>query len=155
MLSFAQIILRRFILLFLALFLIVGALVHYWMKELHISQTKESLRHAIELIALEIPNTPDLEKFAQKIHEVLLLRVTFINEAGDVLAESNKDKSLMDNHKYRDEIVAATQEKFGYKIRYSDSVKQHFLYAAKEYKDERGVIYIRLAIELNNINNHI
>ena len=155
MLSFAQIILRRFLLLFLGLFLVVGALVYYWMKAFYISQTQESLRHSIELIALELPRVTNLDLFAQRIHETLDLRVTFVDQEGNVLAESNKEKSLMDNHKFRDEIVAASKEDFGYKIRYSHSVNQHFLYAAKEYKQGNKLLFIRLAIALQNINEHI
>ena len=155
LLSFAQIILRRFLLLFIALFIVVGALIYYWMKAFYISQTQESLRHSIELIALEIPNVADLDTFANRIHETLSLRVTFVNEEGVVLAESNRDKTLMDNHKYRDEIVASSQKKFGYKIRFSHSVNQHFLYAAKEYEVRGEKLYIRLAIALQSINDHI
>ena len=155
MLSFAQIILRRFLLLFIGLFIVVGGLVYYWMKAFYISQTQESLRHSIELVALAIPNATNLDAFANRIHETLSLRVTFIDKEGHVLAESNKDKTLMDNHKYRDEIVASSQKEFGYKIRYSHSVNQHFLYAVKKYEVHGEVLYIRLAIALQSINDHI
>jgi signal transduction histidine kinase len=154
-LSFAQIILRKFLLLFLGLFIVVGALVYYWMKAFYIAQTEESLRHSIELVSLQLAHTPNLDSFAKEIHQKLDLRVTFIDKDGNVLAESNKDKSLMDNHKDRDEIIASTNKKIGFKIRYSQSVNQHFLYAAKESKELSEVRYIRLAIALKSINDHI
>lgn len=155
MLSFAQIILKRFFLLFLTLFIVVGALVYYWVKEFYITQVQESLRHSIELIALEIHNVEDLDAFAQNIHKKLNLRVTFVDKDGRVLAESNKDKSLLDNHKYRDEIVTARVDEFGYKIRHSDSVDRSFLYAAKKFQINGEPLFIRLAIALQNVNDHI
>lgn len=153
--SFTQIVFRRFLLLFVALFLIVGALVYYSMKAFYITQTKESLRHSIEIVSLQLANIDNLDSFAQEIHSRLGLRVTFISQEGQVLAESNKDKTLMDNHKNRSEILASKDEDIGYIIRYSHSVNQHFLYAAKKYTQDSRVRYIRLAIALKSINDHI
>lgn len=153
--SFAQIVLRRLFILFIGLFIVVGGLIYYWMKAFYISQMQESLSQSIEIIALEIPRTPDLDTFAQKIHEKLNLRVTIIDQKGIVLAESNKNKELMDNHKYRDEIISASTQDFGYTLRYSDSVNRSFLYAAKEFDYGKERLYIRLAVALKSINEHI
>jgi len=135
--SFAQIVLRRLFILFIGLFIVVGGLIYYWMKAFYISQMQESLSQSIEIIALEIPRTPDLDTFAQKIHEKLNLRVTIIDQKGIVLAESNKNKELMDNHKYRDEIISASTQDFGYTLRYSDSVNRSF------YMRQKSLIMVK------------
>lgn len=155
MLSFAQIIFRRFFLLFLGLFIIVSALVYYWVKEFYIIQKQESLRHSIELISFEIKNRQNLDAFAKRIHEKLELRVTFIDKDGKVLAESNKDKSLLDNHKYREELVAARANEFGYAIRHSNSLNRPFLYVAKKFEIDDNPLFIRLAVGVENANDYI
>ena len=155
MLNFQQIILRKFLSLFLVLFLIIGGIVYYWMQEFYIEQTKESLRNSIELISFEIEQHKDLDTFALEVKKALKLRLTIVDFEGNVIAESHKDKSKMDNHKYRYEIVESTTQEFGYKIRYSKTTKQDLLYLAKEFKNPSGTIYIRLAAELKSINHQI
>lgn len=155
MLNFQQIILRKLFLLFSILFIIIGAIVYYWMKEFYIAQTKESLTNSIELISFEVYQHSDLDKFAQEVRTSLKLRLTVVSFEGEVIAESHKDKTKMDNHKYRDEIIQSTQQNYGYIIRYSKSTKQDLLYVAKEYTSKEGTIYIRLAKELKSINAQI
>jgi len=155
-LNFQQIILRKFFILFLTLMIVIGGIVYYWMKAFYVEQTKESLVQSAELIALELKHHPhEFDKFAHKVHDTLGIRVTFIDANGNVLAESDKDKSTMDNHKYRDEIVAANTAPFGYKIRYSKTIEQYFLYVAKRYDIDEKKIYIRLAVQLKSINEQI
>ena len=137
------------------LFLIIGAIVYYWMKEFYIEQTKESLRNSIELISYDLERHENLDTFAQEVKKALKLRLTIVDFEGVVIAESHKDKTKMDNHKYRYEIMESTSQEFGYKIRYSKTTKQDLLYLAKEYKNPSGTIYIRLAAELKSINEQI
>jgi signal transduction histidine kinase len=125
------------------------------MKEFYIEQTKESLRNSIELISFQIQEHKDIDSFALEVKKALKLRLTIVDFEGNVIAESHKDKSKMDNHKYRDEIIESTTQEFGYKIRYSKTTKQDLLYLAKEYKHPTGTIYIRLAAELKSINHQI
>ncbi|MBN2817127.1 MAG: sensor histidine kinase [Campylobacterales bacterium] len=156
MLNFQQIILKKFFSLFLVLFIIVGSIVYYWMKAFYIEQTKSSLVNSVELISLELAHSPyKLDDFARKVHDKLGIRVTLIDVDGNVLAESDKDKSTMDNHKYRDEIVASNRESYGYKIRYSKTIEQYFLYVAKRYEVQGEILYIRLAVQLKSINEQI
>lgn len=126
------------------------------MKAFYIEQTKSSLVNSVELISLELAHSPyKLDDFARKVHDKLGIRVTLIDVDGNVLAESDKDKSTMDNHKYRDEIVASNRESYGYKIRYSKTIEQYFLYVAKRYEVQGEILYIRLAVQLKSINEQI
>ncbi len=125
------------------------------MKEFYISQTKESLSNSIELISIKIQEQNDIDAFALQVKKALNLRITIVDFQGNVIAESHKDKSKMDNHKYRDEIVQSTKQEFGYKIRYSKTTQEDLLYVVKEYKNKTGTIYIRLAAELKSINEQI
>jgi len=105
-LSFHQIILRKFIFVFFILFLIVAGIVYYWSKDFYISQTRDALLNDIELISFELQKNSDLDQLATKIKKNINLRLTIISKDGTVIAESHKDKTKMDNHRDRDEIVS-------------------------------------------------
>ncbi len=155
MLKFHQIVLRKFLFIFTILFLIVGAIVYYWTKEFYITQTKDALLDNIKIIAFEIKDDYNFDRLATNIKNSLNIRVTVINKDGLVIAESNKDKLKMDNHKDRYEIIQANSAEYGYKIRYSHTVDKDLLYIAKRYTIQNQTIYIRLSKELNSIDEQI
>ncbi len=156
MLKFHQIVLRKFLTLFIALFIIVGGIVYYWVYEFYLNASKETLKQNIELIAMQIQNNPsDLDLLAKEIKDTLNLRLTIINNDGDILAESHKDKSKMENHKYRDEVMQANDNAFGYKTRYSKTLHKDLLYVVKKYTIHNKTVYIRLSREINGIQNEI
>ena len=155
MLTFQQIILRKFFILFFILFIAVGAITYYWLKEFYISQAKESLKQSLELITFAIDNETKLDILAQKIKTNLNTRVTIIDINGKVIAESHEDLTKMDNHKYRAEIMQSNEEDYGYVIRYSNTLQEHMLYIAKKHTFNNHTVYIRLAKELKNINSQI
>jgi len=155
LLKFHQIVLRKFFFIFTILFLIVGAIVYYWTKEFYITQTKDALLDNIKIIAFEIKDDYNFDRLATNIKNSLNIRVTVINKDGLVIAESNKDKLKMDNHKDRYEIIQANSAEYGYKIRYSHTVDKDLLYIAKRYTIQNQTIYIRLSKELNSIDEQI
>ena len=155
MLSFHQIVLRKFVVIFSILFFIVGGIIYFWTKDFYVTQTKDSLLNNIEIISFELQKGSDFDAMAHKIKTNLDLRLTMISQDGTVVAESHKDKTKMDNHKYRDEIMQANQEEYGYKIRHSNTIDKDLLYIVKKYPYNNETIYIRLAKELQSINNQI
>jgi signal transduction histidine kinase len=154
-LKFHQIVLRKFLTLFVTLFLIVGGIVYYWTYEFYIQSTKDALTQDIELLCITLRNDTNLDRLAADVKKSLHLRLTLIDEDGNILAESHKDKTTMDNHKYRDEIVQARKEDIGYKIRHSKTLGKDLLYVVKKYTIHNKVIYIRLAQEIKGIQNEI
>ena len=155
MLSFHQRVLRKFIFLFSLLFFILGTITYYWSKEFYLTQTKESLLNTIEIISFDLQDKKNHDLLGKKIKESLQLRLTIVAQNGLVLTESHKNKKEMDNHKYRDEIIQAQSEPYGYQIRHSDSINKDLLYIAKKYTYNNTIVYIRLAKELKSINEQI
>jgi signal transduction histidine kinase len=133
----------------------VGGIVHYWTKNFYINQTKISLLHNIELIALELQEIQNVDALALQVKKNLKLRITVVDRSGKVIAESHEDKTKMDNHRYRDEIVQSDSQDYGMIIRYSDTVKRDYLYVAKKYKFNDSFVYIRMARELEKIENDL
>lgn len=155
MLNFHQLILRKFLLIFSLLFIALGVVVYFWVKEFHIEQTKTALINNIKILSLDIPHCDNLDKLAKDIKNDLGLRLTLIDIDGNIVAESHKDKTKMENHKYRDEVIESNKEKYGYKIRHSDTLKKDFLYVVKRYDNFKNPMYIRLSREIKSIHEDI
>jgi signal transduction histidine kinase len=130
-------------------------MVYYWSKDFYIAQTKDALLNDIEIISFELQKNSNLDLLATKIKKNIKLRLTIISQDGTVIAESHKDKTKMDNHRYRDEIIQADKERYGYKIRHSKTINKDLLYIAKKFTLNNRTIYIRLSKELKNINEQI
>jgi len=150
-LKFHQIILRKFLILFTFLFIIIGVIVHYWTYEYYLESSKQSLLQDVELISYTLDKNTDLDLLAKKIKNNLQLRLTIIDQNGLILAESDKDKKSMDNHRYRPEILQSDRENFGYSIRYSRTLQRDMLYVVKKVSFNDKYIYIRLAKEIKGI----
>lgn len=155
MLKIHQIYLRKFFFLFFALFLIIGGVVYFWIKDFYINQTKTSLQHNLELISISLCTHQNLDQLAQETKEKLKIRLTIIDNEGKVIAESHEDKSKMENHKYRDEIMQTQKSEYGYIIRHSATIDQDLLYVAKRYTIDDKVYYIRMARGLEKISSQI
>ncbi len=151
MLKLHQIYFRKFVLIFILLFVIVGAIVYTWLKDIYINQVENSLLENIKIISLHVKNKTDLDKLAQEIKKDLNIRLTIINEDGKVIAESHKDKTTMDNHKYREEIMEAKNKDFGQIIRHSATLDKDLLYVAKKFDHT----YIRMAKDVDKINKKL
>jgi len=84
------------------------------------------------------------------------VRTTIIDADGQVLADSEKDPRLMENHSTRPEIISARKSGFGEKIRFSHTLQRKMMYVALRFKKKRGGIYfIRTAKNLSDIENTI
>ena len=155
MLKLHQYYLRKFIVLFSILFLVVGAIIYYWLKNFYIEQTKESLLHNIQIISYNVDKNSNLDKYIKNIKNDLNIRVTIINIDGVVLAESDEDKELMENHKYREELMQSNSQDYGSIIRHSKTINKDLLYVVKKYNINNNIYYIRVAKELSTINSQI
>jgi two-component system phosphate regulon sensor histidine kinase PhoR len=82
------------------------------------------------------------------------IRLTLIDLNGVVLADTEMDPKVMDNHLHRPEIIDANfSGEFGFSIRYSDSVRSDMLYAAKKIESGgKPIGYLRASIFLHDLN---
>jgi len=146
---------RKFLLIFSLLFIVIGLITYFWVKNFYIEQTKESLEHNIELLSLTIPSSHNLDKLAHSVKTTLGLRLTLVALDGSIIAESHKDKSEMENHKYREEIVASNTQEYGEKVRHSHTIDKDLLYVVKKFNNFNPPMYVRLATEIKGINDAI
>jgi signal transduction histidine kinase len=150
-----QIYFKKFILLFVILFTVIGFVTYFWLKSFYIEQTKESLLQNIKFISYNINKNININKFVKTIKDDLKIRVTIMAEDGNIIAESNDAKNIRDNHKYREEFIQSNTQEFGSMIRRSYSANIDLLYVVKKLKIDNNIYYIRLAKELPKINKEI
>jgi signal transduction histidine kinase len=155
LLKFQNLVLRKFLVLFLILFFTVGGIVYFWVKDFYLSSVKQSLQQNLEIISYQIDSNNDIDSLAKKIKSNLNIRFTLVDENGIVIAESHFDKNTMDNHKYRSEIVDAKTQNYGFIIRHSNTINKDLIYMVKKYTINDQAVYIRLAKELESINDKI
>lgn len=93
----------------------------------------DSLRSTLQTAsAWTLESQSELQTHAVRIASVSPpVRVTFLDAEGKVLADSQEDASIMENHLDRPEIQAAQSSDIGKSLRISDTQSVFMLYAAK------------------------
>lgn len=130
----------------------MATLSYFWIKSIFIEQTKIDLLHNIDIFALQIKAFKNLDIKVKEIKDVVGLRVTIIDKNGLVIAESDKDKDLMDNHLNRTEILESKYNKYGSIVRYSDTLKKDLVYVSKKQVLGEVDYFIRMARDLDKID---
>ncbi|MGK0255881.1 MAG: signal transduction histidine kinase, partial [Arcobacteraceae bacterium] len=152
MLKLHDIFLRKFLILFVSIFIVLGTISYFWIKNIYIEQSKIDLVHNIDMFSLQIKDLKNLDTEVKNVKNAIGLRITVINKNGLVIGESDEDKSKMDNHLNRTEVLESKYNKFGSIIRYSDTLNKDLLYVAKKQSLNNQTYYIRMARDLDNIN---
>lgn len=81
-------------------------------------------------------------------------RITVILPGGEVIWDTEKDVSRMDNHLERPEITEALKGKVGVSIRFSSTVHKNMMYVAlPEYDNSKLIGFLRISVPLTFIEN--
>ena len=132
--------------------LLLSSLVGYIsIKNSTVNDYSIQLKKQISLLEMQLPFVKDLDAFAADIHKNSDLRVTIISDDGLVLAESNNDKTEMDNHRGRVEVMEAAANEYGFVTRYSNTIGADFVYVAKKVSFHNKPVFFRLSISLRAI----
>lgn len=144
-------ILKRFLLLGGAVFLVIGIVSYFWIKQLYIEQVRKDLVHDIELIALELPKRQNYRQFASNVKKLTDVRFTLVDKDGKVIADSDASPKKMENHKNRPEIFEATYKLYGTAVRHSKTIDKDLLYVAKKIQIGGRDYFLRLATSFERI----
>ncbi len=94
-----------------------------------------------------------LETFLQEHGRKIGARLTVIDPEGVVLADSERDPTSMENHRFRPEIREALEGRPGRSLRYSSTVKEDMLYVALPLARNGPVEgVLRLSLFVRDIN---
>ncbi|HWR62372.1 MAG TPA: ATP-binding protein [Clostridia bacterium] len=100
-----------------------------------------------------LSNRNDIDEYIGKIKQTTNTRVTILDVMGNVIIDTEKDFSTMDNHSKRAEIATALKGEVGKSIRYSYTLDVDLMYIAQPiYKEDRVIGVVRLAKPLYEIN---
>ena len=108
---------------------------------------------------LENNQIDELDNLIKELGKQIDTRLTIISPEGVVFADSEKNPTLMENHKNRIEIIQAIKNGVGTSLRYSASVKEEMLYVAmpividgKVFGVLRASLFLK---EINTLLNHL
>jgi len=117
-------------------------------------QVEENFLNHARLAAL-LPLT-DMARQVNRLSEVARARVTVINAAGSVLADSQGDAPHMEVHLNRPEVVEARIRGYGKAIRRSSTLRVDMLYVAVAVRDREAIQgYVRMARSLQEVENAV
>ena len=121
----------------------------------YIDQLQNEIRQRALLLestitALSMGDSSELEQFVRQTGRHAATRITVIDSKGSVLADSNEDRTLMDNHRTRPEVESALGGSVGSSIRHSRTLGESMLYAAipVELKtpDHKGALRLSIPV---------
>ncbi len=145
MLKLHQVFFRTFSLIFLFILIIISTTTYFWSKNIYLDQIEKNLSQNIDSLSINLTSFKNLDYTIKTFKGKTGLRITIINEEGNVIADSDRDILTMENHSTRYEIIHAKYEGYGKKVRYSRTLNQELLYVAKKIVIDDEIYYLRLA----------
>ena len=152
-----------FILLILAVMLVLGVYISSFAKSSYLADLESHLHDEASLIGDSLK--PQLENgskiqpvntLAKHWSEIVNARITIIDADGTVLGESEEDRTKMDNHSNRPEILQARSNGWGSSTRFSNTVRYDMLYVAVVVKQADQLLgFVRLALPLQSVQQNI
>ena len=158
MLKIHQLFLRTYISIFLVILLILGIIAYFWTKSIYIAQIEKNLIQNVNTLSIVLKNKNNMDNITDIVHDLherLNLRITIINDIGEVIADSDKKPSLIKNHLNRKEIIEAQKYEIGKDTRKSETIDKDLLYVAKKIEISNTIYYVRIADYINNITDSI
>ena len=157
MLKIHQLFLGTYITIFLAILLTLSIITYFWSKDIYINQIEKNLLQNIDTLSIVFNNKENLdniEEIIHQLHEKLKLRITIIDEAGIVIADSDKELSQIKNHLNRKELIEAKNNTVGKDTRKSETINKELLYVAKKITISNKIYYIRMADYISIITDN-
>ena len=157
MLKIHQLFLRTYISIFLVILLTLGVITYFWSKDIYLNQIEKNLLQNIDTLSIVFNNKENLdniEEIIHQLHEKLKLRITIIDEAGIVIADSDKELSQIKNHLNRKELIEAKNNTVGKDTRKSETINKELLYVAKKITISNKIFYIRMADYISIITDN-
>jgi two-component system phosphate regulon sensor histidine kinase PhoR len=96
----------------------------------------------------------EMDGFLKNLTGKINARITVINREGAVLADTEKDPSIMESHKIRPEVIDALSGGVGKSMRFSVTLEEEMLYIALPIEQDSKVLgVLRMSIPLKQINS--
>ncbi|HQL35442.1 MAG TPA: ATP-binding protein [Bacillota bacterium] len=101
-----------------------------------------------------INNSSNIDIYVNKIKQITDSRITIVDAMGNVIIDTDREYTEMENHAGRPEIAAALKGEAGSSIRYSSTLKVDFIYVAQPILKGNSIIgAVRMSKPLYEIKN--
>ena len=148
---------------YVLIILLLSALIVFFSFRVFKNFYISSITNELQLLgnALEPEITPylkgkrfsELDALVKDLGKKIKTRITVIDPQGVVLADSQKDPKLMENHRNRPEIIQALTNEVGSFSRYSTTIKEDLLYVALPVRENgKTVAIVRLSVLLRDLH---
>ena len=157
MLKIHQLFLRTYLAIFVAILITVTLSTYFWAKNLYLNQVEKNLIQNIDILSVILEDTKDINSITDIIKDLskkLNLRISIINENGEVVAESHKNIEDIKNHSNRVEIIEARNIGLGKDTRVSETLNKDLIYIAKKVSFNEEIYYLRMADYTNKITDN-
>ncbi len=149
--------------------ILIGAFFIWFLNYVYMQNLRENLYNQAvfaaslveEMLRRDAP-PGEIDALSKELGPHLGVRITLVDQDGEVLADSAEDPDLMENHSDRPEIKEASGKKKGVASRYSATLDEEMFYLAVpldhdfELDEDKGLSpVIRLALPLAAINQAI
>ena len=149
----SQIFFLNFILLLGGVLAVASLVIYYSIRQIEVQQYANQLKSEIAYVRSKLDEGVSLNQAATEMSEIMArpLRVTLIAKDGTPIFDNEADPRTMENHADRPEVRQALREGFGMAVRYSHTVKNDRIYAAKviDYRGKPAVL--RLSVSLDTV----
>lgn len=126
--------------------------------DLYLNETALGLEARANLVERQIADvlasgdTTGIDRFCKELGKASRTRITVILPSGKVIADSEEEPSVMDNHGKRPEIVEARKDGISVSRRYSKTLNRNMMYVAiKADRNGRELAVVRTSIPLTVI----
>ena len=157
MLKIHQLFLRTYLAIFVAILITVTLSTYFWAKNLYLNQVEKNLIQNIDILSVILEDTKDINSIKDIIKDLskkLNLRISIINENGEVVAESHKNIEDIKNHSNRVEIIEARNIGLGKDTKISETLNKDLIYIAKKVSFNEEIYYLRMADYTNKITDN-
>jgi two-component system, OmpR family, phosphate regulon sensor histidine kinase PhoR len=121
-----------------------------------IAQELQTLGTAVKTDIIELwrqQRPEQLDEYFKRLGRQIDTRITLVNEQGRVLADSDEDPEVMEDHKFRPEIIRAFGGEPGQSIRFSKTVQRDMLYVGLPIRQNGEVVAVlRMSRYFHGIN---
>jgi two-component system phosphate regulon sensor histidine kinase PhoR len=147
-------------LLLLAAIGLLGGVVLARVERYSLEQIEESLRTKAVLIGEALRDRPagagrGLRDRLAELRREVPVRVTLLADDGRVLADSDEDPALMENHADRPEVRQARDASYGTATRFSHTLQEQMMYLAMRAHGGGDVAFVRVALPLTQVQEQL
>jgi two-component system phosphate regulon sensor histidine kinase PhoR len=152
-----------YILLILLTMLGLGIYLSNFTRQIYLDEIEAQLAAEARLIGDELSpyligkvDSATLDQLTRRWGDLVGARITIIAPDGTVIGESQENRTTMDNHRNRPEVMQALSEGQGQSIRHSNTAGIDMLYYATALEIEgQTVAVLRLALPLTTVDTKI